>query len=336
MAHSSASVTMRRSNATHAKHSMAHEDVNITFLTPNECAAAARKRVHMLISGLRVDCRADQAPYSNPLTELVDWFELELGLMVRVHLKVELRSDIALSLAAPLLESFDRLRRRLGERRVQQWQISASPMLSTAQLLREHPHYKSMRPCSWPEVYNTLSAAWKIASLTRELLACPDDLVLRLRPNAAVDLRPSWPVVLSSLASGCEVLTPEQESNNGVNDNFAVLTVSGLSRYAAVYSRFEVLVQRRGCVHPESIVKENLRGRRHCALPVLFWPRACMGYAELAMAAASGHEDRALLRERIVGNAPLTWGTPPPPPPPKAAAANKHPASRITIPVVGK
>ena len=333
-------LTSRRYNNTH---SLSRHEVNIPLLDPLECAAATRKRIHLLISG-RVDCRADQAPYTNPLTELVDWLEGdELRLDAHVHLMVELRQDIPTSLAEPLILSFERLRRRWGERRVKQWLVSASPLLSAEQLLRDHPRYKSMRPCSWPTVYNTLSAAYKVASLTRGLLACPSDLVLRLRPNAAVDLRPAWPLALKSLASGCDVLTPEQEGNGGVNDNFALLSVRGLSRYAAAYASFEALVQRRGCMHPESLVKDNLQGLvRHCALPVLFWPRACMGYAELAMLAAGarGAEESSALRERIVGKTKFTWAAAAPPPPMSqltATVANHRPvgvaAARASIPV---
>jgi len=151
---------------------------------------------------------------------------------------------------------------------------------------RDFPNLHSYKTCSWPSAVNGLASHYKLQSVAQRAVYCPSDIVIRMRPNMAMDLAPFWTQIVNGLGRTCEVYVPSDTANGaGINDNFGVMTVQAWQRYASLYMNFDKLVKDKGCFHNEVFVRRLVSD--HICVTVLkslaFSLKACHTFAEYAV-----------------------------------------------------
>jgi hypothetical protein len=69
------------------------------------------------------------------------------------------------------------------------------------------------KTCSWPSAVNGLASHYKLQSVAQRAVYCPSDIVIRMRPNMAMDLAPFWTQIVNGLGRTCEVYVPSDTAN---------------------------------------------------------------------------------------------------------------------------
>jgi hypothetical protein len=182
------------------------------------------------------------------------------------------------------LAQLEQLRVAWGSR-VRSWVVSTTPLLDQQKQDRDFPNVSSYKTCSWPSAVNGLASHYKLQSVAQRAVYCPSDIVIRMRPNMAVDLMPFWPHIVRDLGRAWDMFVPGDTANGaGVNDNFGVMTVQAWRRYASLYLNFDRLLGTKTCYHSEVFVKllvgSHMRTQVQKSLPLSI--KVCYSFGDYA------------------------------------------------------
>lgn len=127
------------------------------------------------------------------------------------------------------------LRRHWGHR-VWSWTVEQAPSLSVDMQARDFPQLFKYKSCSWASPLNGIPMQYKLLTLTREVVFCSSDIVIRMRPNSAVDLSTVWSSIQRDMRNDTydAFFPPDSAGGVGINDNLGVMTVATWARYASL------------------------------------------------------------------------------------------------------
>lgn len=194
------------------------------------------------------------------------------------------------------LDQLEYLRLAWGNR-VASWNVHTS--LSLDNYTRDFPNLHLYKACSWPSPLNGILLQFKLLLAAQSATYCPNDIVVRLRPNSAVELDLSWPQIHMD---ECEFFSPLDSAGGvGVNDNFAIMTVGAWQRVASMYLNFDRMYRKRSCFHNEVFLMYMLNGVCRRSLETLdISIKACRSFTTYATAFLKVQQSNGIEHKRAL------------------------------------